>query len=266
MAVDAEEQDNTVAEVDELDVDAAELDCEVAVEDAIGSNDDPDDPPLQTTELVRFTDAFRADAKFAADKNTRYTPQFRKMLHRPVSAAYEDGKCPEYFEAGRAAYAACYYLREDAHKQDITEQSAAEALRLYVSCEHDLIKSTCSRCESKKSSRFELPFDIGGLKKLTTRIAERLKKQAYKRSYKRVFQQDEVEEVSLSDEDVSDGGATESDIIAAIDAERGHFDASNDRLARLLTNIFSKSELKLFVNPPSKNDRRYRRLLQRFKE
>jgi hypothetical protein len=183
-----------------------------------------------------------------------------------VFAAYQNGKCPEYFEAVRAAYAACVYLGEDAHKQDIVEQATAEALRLYVGCEHGLIKSTCTQCESTKSSRFELTFSVDGLKKLTTRIAERLKKQAYKRSYKRVFQQDEVEEASLSDEDVSDDGATESNIIAAIDAERGHFDASNDRLARLLTNIFSKSELKLFLNPPSRKNPRYLRMLQKFKE
>jgi len=143
---------------------------------------DPEDPPLPTTELVRLTDAFRSDRKFVADKDSRYTPKFREMLQRPVFAEYKAGKCPEYFESARAAYAACYYLREDAKKQDIVEEASAEALRLYINCAHGNIASTCTECEPTLPKKLEVPFSIDGLRKLTLRLAERLKKQVYRRS------------------------------------------------------------------------------------
>lgn len=244
-----------LAELDELDVDV-DLDGP-EVEEESHDPEDHSDPPLAKgeLELLRLSDVVR--------RNTvRYAPKCNETL-RQTFTAYKSGKCPEYFEAVRAAYAACYYVRKEA-KQDIVEQAAAEAFRLYVECEHGLIRATCTCCESTKSQRFELPFDIDGLKKLATRLAERLKKREYKRSYKRVFQHDEVEEASLTDEDVPDDGRTEDNIIAKIDAERGHVDTGNERLMRLLARVFTKSELAFFLKPPSKNGR-YQRLLKRFK-
>jgi hypothetical protein len=193
-----------------------------------------DDPPSPTTELVRLTDTFRDDKKFCALKDVRYTPVFREMLQRPTFAAFKNGECPEFFETVRAAYASCYYLSEDAQKQDIVEQATAEALKRYVGCDHGLIKSTCTRCESTKSAAFELPFSVAGLKKLAVRICERLKKNERKRSYPRHLQTAQVEQYGSVTDDARDNGMTESDTIAVIDAERGHVDAGNENLMRLL--------------------------------
>jgi hypothetical protein len=237
-----------------------EFDDEPDILDDPQSAEDEDDPSYPATELVRLSDVVRSPEKFRELRDERYTPGYQATLQRPVFAAYKNGECPEFFESVRAAYAACYFLAEDANKQDIVEQSTAEALRLYVGCEHGLIKSTCTRCESTKSSRFELQFNIEGLKKLTVRICERLKKQERKRRYL-------IEETtSLLEEVVSDGGRTEDNLIAAIDAERGHIDTGNEHLMQFLPKIFSKRELKVFLNPPSKDDPWYLQLVQRFRK
>jgi hypothetical protein len=120
-----------------------------------------------------------------------------------------------------------------------------------------------TQCESTKAQKFELPFSIDGLKQLTVRICERLKKQSYRRKH---FQSEEGEEVSLTDEAVSDGGRTEDNLIAAIDAERGHIDTGNEHLMKFLPKIFGKRELKVFLNPPSKDDPWYLQLVQRFRK
>lgn len=230
----------------------------------------------EVRELVRLTDVVPPKSR-GGDGKHRYSSGYRRMIQDPAWAAAKDSL--EFVEAIRAAYASVYFLRSDHQRQDIVEQATAEALRQYTRCLCGNIQTTCSDCAPLNASgeppakSLTLPYSVAGLKALTVRICERLKK----RDRRRVFtaEQMNADKPDIPDDipegDVVCGAARpkwsivhrmESDLIAWIDAERGHVDLSNGRLRRYLANMFTTDEVARFMQ----KGQGYADLLTRFLE
>jgi hypothetical protein len=249
--------------------------CAAPLLDEVSIGLEPGEDSGLRRHLVRLTDVIPPKTR-GGDGEHRYCAGYRKMIQDPAWDAAT--QAPEFIEATRAAYASVYYLKSDHYRQDIVEQATAEALRLYTCCVCGNIRTTCPDCAPLNGSgdppakSKTLPYSVAGLKKLTVRICERLKKQDRHRAFtpKQHNDADDVPDEILQG-DVRCGAARpnwnvvhrmESDIIAWIDADRGHVDLANGRLRRYLANLFTKEEVMRFVQ----KGLGYADLLARFRE
>jgi hypothetical protein len=224
--------------------------------------------------FVRLTDLL---PRGNSPDGPKYSSGFRNGLQGPAVNAFERGEAPELLEATRAAHAATYHIKNKPDvQQDIVEEAVAEALTQYVRCCCGNIRSTCPQCVvnvngEPPAESLRLLFSIEGLKKLATRVTERLKKQEHRREYPQPKLDEQEADARVLGGDIRQSATrpiwnrareVEDDMIAMLDAKRGYFDLSNGRLWRFLAKAFRKKELAKLVNNLDRPDV----LAQRFRE
>jgi hypothetical protein len=132
-------------------------------------------------------------------------------------------------------------------QQDLIEEAVGEAMQNYTACECGNIAVTCSKCNCRSRGRelaasLVLKFNADGLAALTRRICEKLKKRVSRRGL--TAQQCGVEE-SDNDGVRLDWNASrqvEDNVIARIDAGRGHADWNNAWLREFLRTVLTPEE------------------------
>jgi hypothetical protein len=186
---------------------------------------------------------------------------FGGRLRRLVDVLKIPDVTPELQTAVKAAWGATVLLnRQQGLQDDIIEESVTEVLPLYTRCACGNIWVTCPACARNvngepPAKRLVLPFNLEGLRKLTLRVVDRVKR----RAERRVLTQEQrgVPVEDMSDTDILDGdirvshdrpdwklaGRAEDDMIAAIDAKRGVIDTGNARLMRFVARLFTPAEL-----------------------
>lgn len=233
------------------------------------AGDEPTDPvgyikAIQEPAHAELTKVDTSSIRAAYRKATREAKSHeeRGKIKADYYEALAACSAHEYSISLRAAFSAVHLLKDDHLQQEIIEEAVAAALDSY---------------DGKGMAEAELPLTLDGLRRLTIRIAERLKKQAEKRDFtkaQRRFEDptdpdgsnqyagsekdseddlsyDPLEgdiRISLTRPDYIEANAIEDAIIAKIDAERAKpaVNYSRQALLKAMTEVVGVENLRWF--------------------
>jgi len=180
----------------------------------------------------------------------------RRKVARLVDVLEFDECTPELKTSVKAAYAGTYKLRgrHEGLQHEVIEEAVFNALENYSRCACGNIWVTCPKCGGGESKKNILPFTLEGLRKLTLRFVDRVLRRAERRELtpEQLGGNDEDKYADVLDGDISIGAGraswiaaqrVEDNMVAQIDAKRGHINWSNRRLVRFLASLFTSAEV-----------------------